>query len=130
GNGRELRAQIPCDCAGTARKTGQTQALGDLGPDPSAGDEAVLQAGVLVVDPLPHRDGLPDLLDLAAHARDACGVDIARDAAGNDRVHQVTVPEERVARPQPVLAQPRELREPESEPGIVAEEAQIPQMLR
>ena len=76
------------------------------------------------------RHRLADGLDLlGAAASDAVVVDVARDAAGHDRVHEVAMAEERMIHAQPVFPQPRELREPERKPRIVAEKSEVPQML-
>src|SRR5438445_321742 len=51
------------------------------------------------------------------------------DAAGNDVVHEHPVPERRQVLAQHVFLQPRELRETEGEAAVVAEIAEIAQMI-
>src|SRR5215471_8744435 len=92
-------------------------------------DEAVLQARVLVVDILERGHRLLQRVDLSTQASDPLRSEVPADASGNDRVHEVAVAERRRVGAQRVLAQGGELREPEREPRVVAEETQVPQVL-
>src|SRR5207247_2472202 len=92
-------------------------------------DEAILWPGVLVVDRFQGRD-------LAFDSRQACDQrfargerQIPRDAAGDDSVHQVAVAEESRVSPQQVFLEPPELGKTERKRDVVAEVAEVAEVV-
>ena len=99
------------------------------GRDDAAGAEAVLQPGVLVVDVAAARGSRARARALARAAPRRAGVDVARDAAGHHEVHRAAGGRTRRVGAQHVLLQPRELREAEGEAAVVAEVAEVAQVV-
>src|SRR5207253_863532 len=122
-------AQIARDAARSAGKPGEPHALGERGRNLSGHDEAVLRACVLVVDRFQGRDLALDSLKVRGQgfARDARQV--LRDTARYDRVHQVAVAEELRVGPQQVFFQPPELEKAERKRDVVAEIAQVAEVI-
>ncbi len=84
---------------------------------------------MLVVDSVENVDLAREGRALLAQRRDHVGIDVASNAAGHDVIHQQPVPERALVEPQHVLAQPGELGEAEREPAVVAEVAEVAQMV-
>ena len=84
---------------------------------------------MLIVNAPEQHHGFAHVPGLGMYLRDAILIDIARDASRNHGIHEIAVTEQRMAHAQPVFAQPRELCEPERKPRVIAEKAQVPQVL-
>ncbi len=96
----------------------------------AGGDEAVLQTGVFVVD-LAQRDQLAHgRIALPAQPIEHRAVGIATHATGDHAVHHQAVAEGLQRQPLPVFAQARELGQPETQRGIVAERAEVAEVIR
>ena len=102
----------------------------ERGRDAAAGAEAVLQPGVLVVDVAQRaRPRARASRTRRAIAPRAVGREVARDAARHDDVHQQRWPKSARVGAQHVLLQARELREAEGEAAVVAEVAEVAQVV-
>ena len=126
---RIFDAQIPRLTAGAAGQADQSELRRKLGRHPAAGNEAVLQPRMLVVNILEQGNRLCQRIALAAQLGHAVGADVTRDAPRNDQIHQITVAEQRVVQAQHVLLETGELRQSESKARIVAEEPEIAEMV-
>ena len=124
-----IRAQVHRQPAGARRQPRQAELGRQLGADLAGAHEAILQAGVPVVD-------RAQLLDLDQHGfalrtdllrRRA--VDIARGTARDHAVHHQPVAEDLLRPTQPVLAQARELRQAERQRGVVAERTEVAEVV-
>ena len=101
----------------------------ERGRHDAAGAEAVLQAVVLVVDVAQRADLALQHRAFVADRGRGLGREVARDAARHDVVHREPVAEQREVRAQHVLLQARELREAEREAAVVAEIAEVAQVV-
>src|SRR5260221_4620882 len=126
---RKIAAQVARLATGAARHPRQAELHGQRGRYDAARTEAILQARMLVVD-VAHD---PDLtLQRRAFVADTGGVfgrNVARDAPRHHVVHQQPMAEGDEVRAQHVLLQPRKLREAERESAVVAEVAQIAEVI-
>jgi hypothetical protein len=126
---RELHAQIPRQTARAPGQAAQAEPIGELRRDAPGRDEAILQSRMLVEDRLQQRDFIAQRLDLGTQPTRGFVVDVARDTTGHDRIHQVTMSERGAVQAQHILFEAGELREAEGETRIVAEKAEIAQMI-
>ena len=93
-------------------------------------DEAIAHAGVLVVDlAQPVATSTPMASDALRERAAGVRREIAARAAGHHEIHQIALARGPFGRAQQLLLEPGELRQPEGESGIVAERAEIAQMI-
>ena len=125
-----VAAQVGGLAAGAAGQAGQAEPGGQLGRHAAGGHEAVLQPGVLVVD-LAQRAHLAfDRVALAAHARRACaGGRSTATPPGTTASIMKRWPKASLGQALPVFAQARELRQAEGQRRIVAQGAEVAQVV-
>ena len=129
GRAGKLRPQVPGLRTGASGEPGEAHFRSQLRYHLAAVDEAVLQPGVIVVDGLEHADVFLDHVCFERDARTGLAAEVARHAPRHDRIHQIAVPERRRVGAQPVFLEARELRQAERQPGIVADEAKVAEMI-
>ena len=93
------------------------------------GDGAVLQRSGVVVDFDQLRKSLPHIVEQPAQAFDATFREIGRDAARHHPVHHQPVAEASLRRAQGALAQDAALRVNDRERGVVADRADVAEMV-
>src|SRR2546428_4661004 len=126
---RVIAAQVVLHPARSAGEPREAHASAELRQYLPGHDEAVLRARVLVVDRPERGDLAPDRLQALEQKPGLRGQKIRRDAAGNNRVHQVAVAEELGVQPQQVLLQAPELEEAEGERDVVAQVAEVAEVV-
>src|ERR1035437_4320263 len=129
GRYRIIDAQVVFNAARASGDSGEPHFFGEFRQHLSGHDEAVLRAGVIVVDRF-QRNGLGLYpRELCQQVRRPVARQIARDASGNDLVHEVAMTEQLALQAQQVLLQPPELKKAEREPDVAAEVAEIAQVV-
>ena len=126
---RLIDAQVLGDAAGTCGHAGQAQTQRQLALHATGGHEAVLQAGVFIVDAAQRAHLALDGIALRTHASGCRCIEIESHATGHHRVHHEAVAEQVARKALPVLAQPRELGQSEGQRGVVAQGAEVTQMV-
>jgi hypothetical protein len=117
-----LPARAPC-------QPREAELSGELRRDAAGGDETILQSGVFVVDGTQLAHFGFDRVALAGDRFERSVVEVDGHAARHHPVHHQAVAEVRHRQPQPVFAQARELGQPETEGAVVAERAEIAEMV-
>jgi hypothetical protein len=112
-----------------AREAGEPQLCRELGRDDAAQPEPVLQSVVLVVDLAQHADLALEHRAFVDDAHASSGRKVVGDSARADIVHREPMAEQREVRAQHVFLEAGELREPEREAAVVAEIAEIAQVI-
>ena len=95
----------------------------------AGGHGAVLQRGGVVVELDQAREHAADFREQGVHLRRAVRRDVARDAARHDRVHHQPVTEAGLGRAQRALAQDAALRMHQRKRGVVADGADVAEMI-
>ena len=129
GRAGELGAQVPGLAAGPSRQTGQTQLRRQVGRDPAGGEEAILGAGMLVVNVFQDFDLVFEMLEHLQDALAALVVEVAGDAAGHHFVHQVAVAEKLAVQPQHIFLEYPELGEAECQRHVVTQVAEVAEVV-
>ncbi len=124
-----IAAQVECLGAGPPGQAGEPESCRQRGRHPPGREKPVLQTGMLVVDRLQRAHLALDLVALPAQPVAHRRRQVGRDAAGHDGVHHQAMPEGLSGQPQPVLAQARELGQAEGQRGVVAECAEVAQVV-
>ncbi|MCY1363260.1 hypothetical protein D9M69_500150 [compost metagenome] len=117
---------LPAGAPGEAR---QAQLCSQFWRHAAGREEPVLQARVLVVDSPQGMDLALDGIALLAQAIPHWRRQVCRDTARHDGIHHEAVPEGLERQALPVLAQAGELRQPESQCRVVAQRAEVAQVV-
>ena len=129
GDHAGMRPRVERDAAGARGEADHAEARRGLRRQPPAGDEAVLQSRVIVVDCAQHAELALEPVGLAPQAVDARCVQVNRDAARHDAVHRVAVTEQRCVAAQQILLEAQELRQAEGQAAVVAEIAEVTEVV-
>ena len=126
---RMIDAQVEGLPAGPAGESGEPQPHGEIERDDPGPREAIPQARVLLVDVAQPRHLAGQEGHGLVERIGAARIQIDARAPGHDEIEEISLPECLQGGPQEVLLQPRELRQTECKPGVVADRAQIPEMI-
>ena len=124
-----IGAQVDPNAARAAGESRETEASRKFRGHLAGTDEAVPNAGVLVVDAPQLEHCLADAVDGRAERRRTVIPKVERHTARDDGVEEVALPDGGVHRPQQLLLQPAELCETEREAGVVAECAEVAEVI-
>src|SRR5262249_49856168 len=108
---------------------GQPQLQGELARGLAAGTEAVLQPRMLVVDGAQAPHLARQLVGLRAQRSRGLSIEVARDAAGQYDGHEHAMSERAGVRAQHGLFEARDVRQSEGKAAVVAEIAQVAEMI-
>ena len=125
--GRAPRVEIAA--RGAADEAAGAEAPRQFGAQHAGADRAILQRRGVVIQLHQRREAQPHFAQQRAQRRRALRRQVARDAAGHDRVHHQPMAEARRRGAQHALAQHRAMRLHQREGGVVADGADIAEMV-
>ena len=129
GPPRLVAAQVGALRARTAGEARETELLGQRRQHLAGTDETILQAGMFVEHRTQRAHLGFDRVALARQRVERAGAGIHGHPAGHHRVHHQSMTEGQLGGPQPVFAQARELRQRERQGRVVAERAEVAEVI-
>ncbi len=127
---REVGAQVECLAAPASREAGEPELAGELGRNAPGGEEAVLEARMLIEDVVQRVHLGGERRDLPRDPHALRLAEVGLDPPGHDAIHHEAMAEGLSVEPQPVFLEAHELREGKREAAIVAERPEVAEMVR